>query len=136
GKKHTRRDLQGSKTARDFSCLFQAFGCQIALGVGRAFRILPIDRDPMSHDVQLHVRYFPPRFEPSPEDSLVVQRPEVELGVKLFFEKLGAAPGVANVFAGVAACLQVQPDRPSLKRGPDLTDALPVGMIEPLRDTY
>src|SRR5262245_15721011 len=77
---------------------------------------------------------LPPRFEIVTGDSLVVQRPEVEFGMKFLFEKLRATARVADVFAGLATCLQVQTYCSSLKRGSNRADALAVGMIQSLGD--
>src|SRR5215472_17785102 len=42
---------------------------------------------------------------------------EVEMGVELFFEKVGTAFGVANVFGGVAADAQLHGHGAALERG-------------------
>jgi len=51
---------------------------------------------------------------------------EVEFDMELFFKKVGAALGVANVFSDIPACFNLDGDRVALKRCCEILDALAV----------
>lgn len=56
------------------------------------------------------------------------------MDVELFFEKIGAALGVAKVFGDIAAGFHLERDGTALKGGVEIENALPVRMIEALGD--
>ena len=56
--------------------------------------------------------------------------------MEFVFKEFRAAGGVADVFAGVAACLHVEADGAALESGAQGSDALAMRMVESLRDTY
>ena len=59
---------------------------------------------------------------------------EEELEVEFFFEEVGAAFGVANIFGDVATRLDLESDRTALKGGAQAEDALAVRMVEAFCD--
>src|SRR5437016_6431872 len=58
--------------------------------------------------------------------------PRVNLDVTFFFKPFRTAPGVAQIFAGIAARLHFQANGPALKRSANFHDALAVRVIETL----
>lgn len=60
--------------------------------------------------------------------------PEKHPHVKFFFEKLGAAVGVAQIFGGVTAGADLHADGAALKGGVEISDPLAVGMVEAFGD--
>jgi len=57
------------------------------------------------------------------------------MDVEFPFEEGGAALGVAEVFRGIAACLDVKGDSAALEGSADAEDALAMGVVEAFSDT-
>jgi hypothetical protein len=56
------------------------------------------------------------------------------LEVEFFFEEVGAAFGITEIFGDIATCLDLEGDRTALESGAEAEDALAVRMVEPFRD--
>ncbi len=59
---------------------------------------------------------------------------EIEADVEFFFEEVGAAGGVAEVFGGVTAGFDLEADCAALEGGVDVGDALAMGVVESFGD--
>ena len=60
--------------------------------------------------------------------------PEKHADVKFFFEELGAAVGIAQVFGGVAASADLNADGAALKGSIDTGDPLTMGVVKRFGD--
>src|SRR6267142_6473657 len=69
------------------------------------------------------------------EPSTRLRLPEINLHVKFFFKEFRAAARVAQVFRGISSCVHLQANRASLKGSADFQYALPMRVIERLRNS-
>src|SRR6266404_1235766 len=60
--------------------------------------------------------------------------PEIHAHVKFFFEEFRAAIGVSKILGGVAARVDLHTYRATLERSVEISHALPMRMIQSLRD--